>query len=350
MKLSIFIFIITICLYACNKRKADGTTNLLKLIPPTVTDSVYLDLLNEFTNEKALLGRYLFYDNRLSINSTKACASCHDPKFSFTDGYRRSIGAYGDLTQHNAPPLINLIFNQYLTAADSSLHFPEQQIQNPMFHDNPVEMGWNNNEEELLKRISSNKTYQELFKTAFPNDENPFTVRHLQYSISSFVKTILSFQSPYDKKMLNKKEQKGFELFQSSKLKCNKCHSGVNFNKPLFQTSPYFNTGFFTDTSINKGLFAFTNNKTDEGKYKVPTLRNLAFTAPYLHDGSAETLEQVIQLYEQGGKPSALNKHPFISGIKLNSQQRNDLVAFLLSLSDSTVITNNAFTNPWNIK
>ncbi|MBX9783515.1 MAG: hypothetical protein K2X48_09500 [Chitinophagaceae bacterium] len=201
-----------------------------------------------------------------------------------------------------------------------------------------------------MKRFSSDKVYQQLFQTAFTKDENPVTVKNVQYSIASFIKTIVSFQSAYDKKMLNETEQKGLQLFQSKELKCSQCHSGVNFNQPQFQTSPYFNTGFFTDTFVNKGLFAFTKNKNDWGKYKVPTLRNLVFTAPYLHDGSAETLEQVIQLYEQGGKPSAVNKHLFITGFKLNSQQRSELMAFLLSLSDSTVITNNVFTNPWTIK
>lgn len=335
----------------CKKPAEQNDTGiLLTSIPGYINDTFFLDPQNQFTKAKSELGHYLFYDNRLSINNTKACASCHDPKFSFTDSYRRSIGAYGDLTEHNAPPLINLIFNRYFTAADSSLHFPEQQIQNPMFHDAPIELGWKNHEKELLQQINSDKTYQQLFQKAFPEEEQVVTVKNVQYSIASFIKTIFAFQSRYDKKLLSENEQKGFQLFQSKELKCSQCHSGANFNQPVFQSSPYFNTGFFTDTSINKGLFALTNNKDDLGKYKVPTLRNLAFTAPYLHDGSAETLEQVIQLYEQGGKSSVINKHPFIAGFKLNSQQRSELVAFLLSLSDSTVITNNAYTNPWNIK
>jgi cytochrome c peroxidase len=349
MKKCISIFCIPL-LIACNTEPETADAFFYKQVPLSIKDSIYVDSRNLPSEQKIKLGRYLFYDTRLSINNTKSCGSCHDPKFSFTDGYRRSIGAYGDLTEHNAPPLINLIFNQYLTAADSSLHFPEQQIQNPMFHDAPIELGWKNHEQGLLQRISSDQTYQQLFQKAFPNEKQKFTLKNVQYSISSFVKTIVSFESAYDKKALNKNEQKGFQLFQSKELKCSQCHSGVNFNQPQFQSSPYFNTGFFSHTSLNKGLFAFTNKKADWGKYKVPTLRNLAFTAPYLHDGSAETLEQVIQLYEIGGQPSAINKHPLITGFKLNSQQRSELIAFLLSLSDSTVITNNAYTNPWNTK
>ncbi len=353
-----FLAIFIILLYSCGRQKKSDNRLLFKQqIPSIVTDTFFLQNENPFTKQKATLGQYLFYDNRLSINNTKACASCHDPKFSFTDNYRRSIGAYGDLTQHNAPPLINLVFNKYLTAADSSLHFPEQQIHHPMFRDHPIELGWEGNEEKMLQRFSSDTFYQQEFRDAFPKQTNPVTVKNIQHAITSFIKTIVSFNSPYDdyknrnkKNALSASATNGMQLFFSAQLKCNQCHSGVNFNQPVFQSSPYFNTGFFTDTNVHQGLAAFTKQLVDIGKYKVPTLRNLAFTAPYLHDGSAETLEQVVQLYEQGGKASATNKHPFITGFKLNSQQRSDLISFLISLSDSSILTNPAYANPWNIK
>lgn len=288
---------------------------------------------------KIKLGRYLFYDNRMSINNSKACASCHDPKFSFTDNYRRSIGAYGDLTEHNATPLINLIFNPYFTATDTSVHFPEQQINNPMFRDQPVELGWKGNDEEMLKRFSANTFYQKQFKLAFPDEKDPVSVKNIQQSITSFIKTILSFQSAYDdyfyhhnKNALNESAVRGMQLFQSSALKCSQCHNGINFNQPVFQSLPHFITGLSGDSAM----------------LKVPTLRNLAFTAPYLHDGSAETLPDVIKLYEAGGQSSVKNKHPFIKGFKLNSQERNDLLSFLLSLSDSSVLKNPAYANPFS--
>jgi cytochrome c peroxidase len=211
-------------------------------------------------------------------------------------------------------------------------------------------LGWTNNETPILQRISSNETYQQLFQKAFPSEETLFTTKNVQQAITSFVKTIFSFQSNNDRGKLSEKEKKGWDLFQSAQLKCARCHSGINFNRPVFQSTPYFNTGFFTDTAVHKGLYAFTGNKKDAGAYKVPTLRNLAFTAPYLHNGSIETLEQVIQLYEQGGYPAVQNKHPLITGFKLNSQQRSELIAFLLSLSDSSVLQNPAYTNPWKIK
>lgn len=346
------------CINSNNEKKAFTQQQFFKkYIPGFITDTAYFDADNIFTEEKAALGRYLFYDTRLSVNNTKACASCHDPNFSFTDSYRRSIGAYGDLTQHNAPPLINLVFNRYFTAADSTLHFPEQQIQRPMFNDHPVELGWKNNEGKILLHFSSDKFYQEEFKKCFPGEPDPITVKNIQYAITGFIKTIITFNSPYDvfvyhnkKDALTPSALSGMQLFQSAELKCAQCHGGINFNQPVFQSSPFFNTGFFADTALNKGLaenIPFTENI---GKYKVPTLRNLLFTAPYLHDGSAESLTAVIQQYEQAGKKPVINKHPFIGGFKLNSQQRTDLVAFLQSLSDSGVLNNPAYNNPWKIK
>ena len=338
MKKWIPIFIL-LFIIACNKSDKNPFSFYRLFIPAQIKDSFYLDPSNPPAGDKIKLGRYLFYDNRISINNTKACASCHDPKFSFTDNYRRSIGAYGDLTEHNAAPLINLIFNRYFTATDTSLHFPEQQINNPMFHDDPVELGWKGNEEEMLKRFSTNSFYLQQFKLAFPQEKYPVTVKNIQQSITSFIKTIMSFQSPYDdyiynhnKNALNESAATGMQLFQSSELMCSQCHSGVNFNQPVFQPLPHFITGLSGDPSL----------------LKVPTLRNLAFTAPYLHDGSAETLQQVIGLYEAGGLANVNNKHPFIKGFKLNSQERRDLISFLLSLSDSSVLKNPAYTNPFS--
>jgi cytochrome c peroxidase len=328
MKKWIRVFIV-LFIIACNRSAKNPYSFYRQLIPVQIKDSIFLDVSNQPSAEKIKLGRYLFYDNRMSINNTKACASCHDPKFSFTDNYRRSIGAYGDLTQQNAPPLINLILNRYLTATDTSLHFPEQQIINPMFRDHPVELGWKGNESEMLQRFSSNKFYRQQFKFAFPEIKEPVSVKNIQQSITSFIDELI-YQN--NKNALGESGIRGMELFRSSKLKCNQCHGGINFNQPVFQSLPHFITGLSGDTTI----------------LKVPTLRNLAFTAPYFHNGSAETLMDVLKLYEAGGDRMVKNKHPFIKGFKLNSQERMDLLNFLLSLSDSSVIKNPAYANPFS--
>jgi cytochrome c peroxidase len=356
---SIFIVVLLLC---CGTQQQKE--NLLRQsIPSFIKDSVYLQPENIFTKEKAELGRYLFYDRRLSVNNTKACASCHAQQFSFTDNYVKSIGAFGDLHQRNAKPLINIIFNKHLTAADSTLHFPEQQISKPMFNEHPVEMGWNGNEATILNRLREDTSYKKLFTEAFPGNENAVTVKNVQQSITSFVKSIFSFNSAYDKYFYQKEEnaltasqKNGMALFFSDRLKCSICHGGINFNKPA--AGDYFNTGLYNlegrgfYPSYDMGLYEKTKIATDIGKYKVPTLRNLAFTAPYFHDGSAESLIGVIEVYENGGRgeEGKLNcfKSNLITGFKLTSQERKDLLEFLISLSDSSVLINPRYANPFS--
>jgi cytochrome c peroxidase len=356
---TIFIVVLLLC---CSTQQQNE--NLLQQsIPSYIKDTVYLQSDNVFTNEKAELGRYLFYDRRLSVNNTKACAGCHAQQFSFTDNYVRSIGALGDLHQRNAKPLVNIVFNKYLTAADSTLHYPEEQINKPMFNEHPVEMGWKGNEAIILNRLREDDLYKKLFAEAFPENAEDVTVKNVQQSITSFVKTIFSFNSAYDKYYYQKEEraltasqQNGMALFFSDRLKCSLCHGGINFNKPI--AGDYFNTGLYNlegkgfYPSYDMGLYEKTKNETDIGKYKVPTLRNLAFTAPYFHDGSAQSLTGVIDVYENGGRGEEGKQNPyksnFITGFKLTSQERGDLVEFLLSLSDSSVLINPRYANPFS--
>jgi cytochrome c peroxidase len=344
---------------------------LKSLIPSYICDTIFLEAGNPFSKKKAALGRYLFYDRRLSINNTKACATCHAQEFSFTDSYARSIGALGDLHQRNAKPLINLVFERYLTSADSTLHYPEQQIARPMFNEHPIEMGWKGNEELILQRIASDKFYQIQFNVTFPGEKGPITVKNIQSCISSFVKSIFSLGSAYDRynrgdlSALSESQKRGMALFTSDRLKCSRCHSGVNFSRPKEQQAfPFFNTGLYNIDGkggypfSDPGLYSFTLCQSDMGKFRVPTLRNLAFTAPYFHDGSAATLSDVIDVYEQGGRnilqgelkgDGRMNpyKSGLISGFTLNSRERADLLSFLICLSDSSVITNPAYANPF---
>ena len=361
----LFVFLIISC------QNTPGSTKQRKLpgLPAQITDSAYLYPKNDFTVEKEELGRYLFYDRRLSINNSKACATCHAQEFAFTDRYNRSIGALGDLHQRNSRPLFNLILNAYLTAADSTLHFPEQQIVNPMFSTHPVELGWTGNEKLLLSKIGNDSLYQRLFAKAFPKEENPVTVQNIQASISSFIKNIFSFSSAYDRYLagdtnaLSESEKKGKALFFADSLRCVACHGGINFNHP--NGNDFFNIGLYNlqgkgnYPEYDQGLFTLTHNPADRGKHKVPTLRNLVFTAPYFHDGSTLTIEEVINVYEQGGRKidSGIykgdgrmnpNKSSLISGFKLNSQQRLDLINFLFSLTDSSLIKNPAYSNPFH--
>jgi cytochrome c peroxidase len=246
-----------------------------------------------------------------------------------------------------------------------------------MFNQHPVELGVKGNENEILKRIKTDKYYPLQFKKSFPSELNPVSIKNVQYAITTFIKTILSFNSPYDNYFfrkdnasLSKQAINGMKLFFSPKLNCSSCHNGINFSTPLLKTANdetvfYFNTGLYnldgkgSYPAYDRGLIVLTKNPADMGKYKVPTLRNLEFTAPYFHDGSAATLDEVIAVYENGGrniltgqiKGDGRNnpfKHPLVKGFNLNSQERKELITFLLSLSDSSVLKNPAYANPFS--
>jgi cytochrome c peroxidase len=375
--ISFSVVLLVLLVAACkdlNERSSTGS--FPGLIPPGIKDSIYLSTENSFSKEKASLGRYFFYDRRISLNQTKSCSSCHDQKFSFTDGYRRSIGALGDNHQHNAVALINIVFNKYLTLADSSLHFPEQQVNNPMFHDQPVELGWKGNEAVILTRLKKDSFYSLQMKSIYPSEKDPFSVKNIQSCLASFVKTILSFDSPYDRykhghnpAALSTAEKNGMNLFFSAKLGCGNCHGGINFSRPVIsdgfgKTGYYQNTGLYNIDeagaypAYDQGLIQITKNPVDMGKYRIPTLRNLAFTAPYFHDGTAANLEEVLAVYENGGRNNLTGlyagdgrknpfKNPLINGFRLTSQEKKDLISFLLSLSDSSVCTNPLYANPF---
>jgi cytochrome c peroxidase len=316
-------------------------------------------------------GRHLFYDRRLSVNNTRACGSCHAQEFSFTDNYVRSIGALGDLHQRNARPLINLTLNRYLTAADSSLTSLLQQMDNPLFNTHPVEMGMKGNEAAVLQKIKADTLYRQLFAAAFPGNSNPFTINNIKNAIAAFEQSITACNAPYDafmagnKAALTAQQLQGRALFFSDSLQCGSCHGGKNFSEPLQSGGAinfYQNTGLYNLNNkypaADQGLFEKTGNENDKGKFRIPTLRNLQFTAPYYHDGSALSLEEVIKNYERGGRYIATGsnkgdgkmnpyKSPLIRGFAITLQQRQALISFLYALTDSTVLTNPAYANPF---
>jgi cytochrome c peroxidase len=322
---------------------------------------------------QVLLGRHLFYDQRLSYNSTKSCSSCHDPKFAFTDGYKKSIGIYGDLHQRNTLPLFNLSTTTFFTRTDSTKKELEQQMDNPLFNQHPPEMGLKGHEEEVLNRLSKENFYHELLAKAFPKQKLSFSI--VKKAIATFVKTIQSYNSPYDaykkrdSNAISISAKNGMQLFFSNKLKCSHCHGGDNFNIPIFktelgQTVFYYNIGLYNIDAnssypiLDQGMYQHTQQKKDMGKFKVPTLRNLFYTAPYYHDGSEADLGKVIDNYANGGRviTSGINKgdgllnqykHTAITGFPLTAKEKKDLINFLFSLNDSSFIQNKSYSNPF---
>lgn len=327
--------------------------------------------------DKAMVktGRYLFFDTRLSHNNTKSCGSCHDPKFAFTDGYRRSITANGENVKHNTPSLVNIVLQHYFDWANPNVTTLEKQQERPLFNEHPAELGAKGKEALILKRLQADSFYRHKFAAAFPGVKDPISFTNIISCIAAFVSTIRSTDAPYDKFMkgdttaLSAVAKAGMNLFFSDRLHCASCHTTPFFTSATKTTntdSIYFNTGLYNIAGTNKypaednGLAFITGKINDDGKFKTPSLRNVALTAPYMHDGSINTLEEVIDMYARGGRN--ISAGPFagdgrnnslkdsrIRGFTLSVIEKKQLIGFLFSLTDSAVLTNPAFQNPFTI-
>jgi len=328
---------------------------------------------NPFTEAKFVLGRALFYDTRLSGNGTQSCASCHEQARAFTDGRPLAIGSTGETHPRNAQPLANAAFHATLTWANPNLVTLERQMEVPMFGEGPVEMGITDaNKAEVLARLAADAHYATLFADAFGAE--PIGFGNIIKAIASFERGLTSADSRYDRQLrgdavLTDAEKRGMQLFMSEKAECFHCHGSFNFNdqiryvgQPGVET-PFHNTGLYNLGGTgafpfpNRGLFEFTAKATDMGAFRAASLRNVALTAPYMHDGSIATLEEVLDFYAAGGRnvtsgPNAGDgrrnpyKSDLIVNISLNAQDKADLVAFLRTLTDNTLVTSERFAKP----
>lgn len=314
-------------------------------------------------NDVAQLGRVLFYEKFLSINNAVACASCHKQENAFADPNRVSIGFAAGLGTRNAPPIFNMFSNAALFW-DGRANNLKEMVLMPISHN--VEMGMESME-MLEAKLAKVPYYAQLFKKAFGTTE--IKRENIGMALAQFLLSIRSVNSEFDKKGsfgLAPEAKRGFEVF--SKLHCQSCHGAAN--------SPYYNSNMFNigleKTYTDKGRRDVTNNSFDEGKFKVPSLRNLAVTAPYMHDGRFKTLEEVIDHYNGGvvnhnELASQLKSiHPGSGGwgnnntqdpsrnefgnptLELSAQDKKDLIAFLNSLTDTKLLTDPRFSDPFN--
>ena len=332
---------------------------------------------NPMTKEKVELGRYLFYDKRLSGNGTMSCSSCHHQDKAFSDGLTLPKGSTGMTHPRNSLSLTNSAYSSSLTWANPALVTLESQIKVPMFGEFPVELGITGKEEEVLDRFRQDSLYQAMFVASFPTQADPYNYNTIVQALASFTRTLISGDSPYDRYIygkdttaLSNTEIRGLRVFLSEELECHHCHGGFNFtlstvhDKTVFVEKPFHNTGLYNLNGMgnyppdNVGVFEFTAKASDMGKFRAPTLRNIALTAPYMHDGSIQTLEEVIAFYERGGRniesgplkgDGKMNQHKsgFVAGFTLTDQEREDLLAFLRALTDQKFITNLAFSDPF---
>jgi cytochrome c peroxidase len=290
---------------------------------------------NPPTAETIALGRKLFYDMRLSKDNTVSCASCHNPNLAFTDGRPLARGVGGMIGIRNAPTLLNAAYSplQFWDGRAKSL---EEQSAAPI--EDPVEM--NQKHEVSVSKINEDPTYQAEFAQAF--GPGIVTLKKIQKSLASFERTLISGDSPFDqyqyggnKQALSPAAIHGLAIFEDpQKGNCVVCHT-INKNYALFTDGKFHNTGAgvngagdFTDL----GRFKPTNIETDKGEFKTPTLRDVALSGPYMHDGSLKTLQDVVDFYAGGGN-SNLYLDKEIKPLKLSAQDRADLVKFLEALT-----------------
>lgn len=310
-----------------------------KLIAPIIPTN------NPLTQEGVALGKKLFFDKILSGNRTQSCATCHDPKKAFTDNLQFSKGIDGNFGTRNSMPLFNLAWNfDEKFFWDGRTFSIEKQALEPVT--NPIEMhaNWKN----VAEKLQNHPEYPTLFQQAFgtTNIDSTLVVK----AIAQFERTLISGNSKFDEFLrgensLTLEEQNGFNVFMDeARGDCFHCHGSDN--NPLWTDNQFHNNGLDTNFS-DLGLGKFTGDPADNGKFKSPSLRNLAFTAPYMHDGRFSTLEEVINHYSEGLKQSStidpLMKKVNQGGVNLSSQDKADLKAFLLTLSDFDFINNPDF-------
>lgn len=317
---------------------------------------------NPMSSAKVELGRYLFYDTRMSVNGKQSCGTCHRQELAFTDGRSRAQGATGQVHPRSSMSLVNVAYVPFLTWANPTITSLEQQMLIPMLGEQPIELGLNGHQQEFMQAVRRNPVYQRLFPQAFPDVGNPYTIPQVTKAIAAFERSIVSMRSPYDRyrwggdsSAISDAAKRGELLFFSSEhAGCFQCHAGWSFSGAIqFEGSPaapaaFFNTGVSTYDAPNRGLFELTGLTEDIGKFRAPSLRNIAVTAPYMHDGSLPTLEDVIQHYAVGGKLDHPNKSHILRRLNLADSDKRDLIEFLKSLTDEEALHDPRWSNPWN--
>ncbi len=331
---------------------------------------------NPMSAAKVELGRLLFYDTRMSADETFSCGSCHEQALAFTDGAGRAVGSTGEVHPRGAMSLVNLAYLPRLNWANPIVDSLEVQALGPLFSETPVELGMAGLEDELLTRFASDPVMRARFEAAFPDSEVHPTLAQITGALAAFQRTLISGTSRYDAfvlgddSALTADEQRGMELFFSERLECFHCHGGTFFTDsqdhgglPVAEVS-FHNNGLYNLDGEgayppdNRGLFELTGEPSDMGRFRAPTLRNIEVTAPYFHDGSALTLDDVLDHYARGGREitSGPNvgdgrdsplKSEFVQGFVLSDEERAQLLAFLRSLTDPSFLTNPRFADPY---
>ncbi len=350
----LFVLLGFVVVSSCGKDKVGYKPTPYKLSIPSHFPDMNIPADNPMTVEGVELGRYLFYEKRLSGNDQMSCGTCHTPYTSFSDSAKYSTGIDGIKGNRNAMALINLGWDSFFFW-DGRATSLEQQILEPV--PNPIEMhlSW----KEAISKLKKDTYYRNQFYKAFGVED--FDSTHAAKAIAQFIRTMISGSSKFDvmykienNKPLSASEQTvnidaeewaGYDLFKNlNGADCFHCHNG-----PLMRVSKFSNNGLdFTFVDLGRG--AVTNNPNDNGKFKVPTLRNIALSAPYMHDGRFKNLDEVIEHYSSGIHASStidpLIEFSSQGGVQLNAQEKYLLKRFLMTLTDNSFVNNPDFQDP----
>ena len=330
---------------------------------------------NPMTAEKVELGRHLFYEPRLSITEHYSCATCHKQALAFTDGRKVAIGSTDEPHARNSMGLANVGYSPVLTWANPLMSDLENQALIPIFGEHPVEMGMVGKEEQMIQWMQNDPKYRQMFAEAF-SDKQPVNISNLTKALASFQRSLVSFNSPYDRyryqgesNAISAAAKRGEKLFNSERMECFHCHGGINFSDSIkhenlaFTETAFHNTGLYNIDGEgsyppqNTGINEITHQAEDMGRFKAPSLRNIALTAPYMHDGSVATLRDAIAHYQAGGRTIMVGEYAgvgsanpyksgFIKGFEITESEIEDLIAFLQSLTDEEFISNPAYSDP----
>ena len=315
------------------------------------------------TDAQARLGRLLFHDFRLSVDDARSCGICHEGKKGYTDGFVVAVGALGDAHTRNTLSLLNLAWKGPLTWVEPDLTDPAEQMQTPLYGRHPVEMGVD--PDTLPDKLAAIELYPPAFSAAFPEQADPISMANVEAALLAYELLIVAGDTPYDRYLLgasdalSAQQQAGMELFYSERTGCGGCHGGLFFDLPAMadgtprsDTPEYLNVGMYNIDGLGglppdeTGLHAWTGDPGDMGRFRVPSLRGVAETGPWGHDGSYGALEDIIDAYARGGRllvggpwpgdgRDSPHKDPRITGFALSDTERGQLVAFLESLTDA---------------
>lgn len=290
---------------------------------------------NPLTQEAVALGKRLFYDPQLSGDYSVSCASCHQPERAFADNVPIAIGAGGVVGMRNSPSLANVVYQKALFA-EGGVPSLELQVLSPFIEAHEMDMDF----DELIQRLETDEQYIVLFQRAFNTEPN---LGGMAKALASFQRTLISGDSRFDayfyrgeESVLNASEIRGMDLFFSESIGCSNCHSGFLFTDQEFQ-----NIGLYSEYA-DPGRMRLTGGPSDAGKFKVPSLRNIALTAPYMHNGTLGTLMDVVAHFNNGGVGHQ-NQSDWVRPLNLTEQDRTDLVSFLETLTDEKFVCNPDF-------